>query len=203
MKIIAIGKNYVNDLSEMPSGKVTPIIFTKPDTTLLENNDDLVLPSFSKDVWYEAELAFRIGKKCKNATLENALTFIDAVTLSNDLTAKDVMAESKETKGPWALAKGFDGATPIAPFYPISDFPDVENINFSFEVNGVEVQSGNSGYMITKLSDLIVYVSAIMTLNVGDIILTGTPPLGIGKVNSGDFMVGYLEGKKVLETKAV
>lgn len=201
MKIIAIGKNYVNDLSEMPLEKVVPIIFTKPDTTLLEHNEDLVLPAFSDNVWYEAELAFRIGKTCKNATLQNALSFVDAVTLSNDLTAKDVMEKSRETKGPWALAKGFDGATPIAPFYPISEFPDVTNINFTFEVNGVEVQKGNSAYMITKLPELIVYVSAIMTLNVGDILLTGTPTLGPGKVNSGDIMIGYLEGKKVLETK--
>ena len=203
MKIIAIGKNYVNDLSEMPSEKVTPIVFTKPDSSLLEHNEDLVLPSFSNDVWYEAELAFRIGATCKNATVENALSFVDAVTLSNDLTAKDVMAVSRETKGPWALAKGFDGATPIAPFFPISDFPDVTNINFSFEMNGVEVQKGNSSYMITSVVDFIVYVSAIMTLNPGDILLTGTPPLGVGKINSGDIMIGYLEGKKVLETKAI
>ncbi|AIZ41685.1 fumarylacetoacetate hydrolase family protein [Cellulophaga baltica] len=201
MKIVAVGKNYVNELSEMPSEKVLPIVFTKPDTTLLENNEDLVLPSFSDDVWFEAELAFRIGKKCKAATAENALDFIDAVTLSNDLTAKDVLASSRETKGPWALAKGFDGATPIAPFYPIADFPDVTAINFSYEVNGVEVQRGNSSHMITNLVDFVVYVSSIMTLNPGDILLTGTPPKGVGKVNSGDVMIGYLEGKKVLETK--
>ena len=201
MKIVAVGKNYVNELSEMPSEKVMPIVFTKPDTTLLENNEDLVLPSFSNDVWFEAELAFRIGKKCKAATAENALDFIDAVTLSNDLTAKDVLASSRETKGPWALAKGFDGATPIAPFYPIADFPDVTDINFSYEVNGVEVQKGNSSHMITNLVDFVVYVSSIMTLNPGDILLTGTPPKGVGKVNSGDVMIGYLEGKKVLETK--
>ncbi|WP_282132075.1 fumarylacetoacetate hydrolase family protein [Cellulophaga baltica] len=201
MKIVAVGKNYVNELSEMPSEKVLPIVFTKPDTTLLENNEDLVLPSFSDDVWFEAELAFRIGKKCKAATAENALDFIDAVTLSNDLTAKDVLASSRETKGPWALAKGFDGATPIAPFYPIADFPDMTAINFSYEVNGVEVQRGNSSHMITNLVDFVVYVSSIMTLNPGDILLTGTPPKGVGKVNSGDVMIGYLEGKKVLETK--
>ncbi|KGK29538.1 fumarylacetoacetate hydrolase family protein [Cellulophaga sp. E6(2014)] len=201
MKIVAVGKNYVNELSEMPSEKVLPIVFTKPDTTLLENNEDLVLPSFSNDVWFEAELAFRIGKKCKAATAENALDFIDAVTLSNDLTAKDVLASSRETKGPWALAKGFDGATPIAPFYPIADFPDVTAINFSYEVNGVEVQRGNSSHMITNLVDFVVYVSSIMTLNPGDVLLTGTPPKGVGKVNSGDVMIGYLEGKKVLETK--
>lgn len=203
MKIIAIGKNYVNDLKEMPSEKGIPVVFTKPDSSLLEYDKDLVLPSFSNEVWYEAELAFRIGETCKNITSGNALSFVDAVTLCNDLTAKDIMATSRETKGPWALAKGFDGATPIGPFFPIANFPDVTNINFSFEVNGKEVQKGNSAYMITTLVDFIAYVSGIMTLNPGDILLTGTPPLGVGKINSGDIMIGYLEGKKVLETKAL
>ncbi|QWX84324.1 fumarylacetoacetate hydrolase family protein [Cellulophaga sp. HaHaR_3_176] len=203
MKIIAIGKNYVNDVSEKPSEKVTPVIFTKADSSLLENNNDLVMPSFSDDLWYEAELAFRIGKTCKNATVANALDFVDAVTLSNDITAKDVMAASRENKGPWALGKGFDGSTPIATFFPIADFSDVQNINFSFEVNGEEKQKGNSSLMITSLTDFIVYVSMFMTLNPGDILLSGTPAHGVGKINKGDVMVGYLEGKKVLETKAV
>lgn len=203
MKIIAVGKNYVNSLSEMPKEKVSPIVFTKPDTTLLAHNAPLALPSFSDDVWYEAELAFRIGKTCKNATQENAMSYVNGVTLANDLTAKDVLSASRETKGPWALSKAFDGATPIGSFFPIDNFPDVQNIGFSFKVNGVEKQKGNSRSMITTVADFIVYVSAIMTLNEGDILLTGTPPIGVGKVNRGDTMVGYLEGKKVLETKVL
>ena len=172
MKIVAIGKNYVNDLSELPEGEVIPMIFTKPDSSLLENDEDLELPVFSNDVWYEVELAFRIGKTCKNATVENALSFVDAVALSNDLTAKDVLKKSREpNKGPWALAKGFDGATPISKFLPITQFPNVQNINFS------------------------------MTLNPGDVLLSGTPAKGAGQVNSGDEMVGYLEGQKMFTTK--
>ncbi|MDE3743923.1 fumarylacetoacetate hydrolase family protein [Maribacter polysaccharolyticus] len=202
MKIIAIGKNYVNDLSELPEGEVEPMIFTKPDSSLLENDADLELPSFSNDVWYEVELAFRIGKTCKNATPENALSFVDAVALSNDLTAKDVLKKSREpNKGPWALAKGFDGATPISAFLPIEQFPDVQDIDFSLTLNGEEIQKGNSGLMITNVAKMIVYVSGIMTLNPGDILLTGTPAKGAGKVNSGDEMVGYLEGKKMFTTK--
>ncbi|WP_298506379.1 fumarylacetoacetate hydrolase family protein [uncultured Maribacter sp.] len=202
MKIIGIGKNYVSDLSEMPKGKVIPLIFTKPDSSLLENNADLELPAFSDDVWYEVELAFRIGKTCKNATLEDALLFVDAIALANDLTAKDVLKQSREpNKGPWALAKGFDGATPISKFLPISDFSDVKNINFSMTVNGIETQKGNSSLMITTLAELIVYVSNVMTLNSGDILLSGTPALGADKVNSGDEMLGYLEGEKMFHTK--
>ena len=202
MKIIAIGKNYVNDLSELPEGEVIPMIFTKPDSSLLENDEDLELPVFSNDVWYEVELAFRIGKTCKNATVENALSFVDAVALSNDLTAKDVLKKSREpNKGPWALAKGFDGATPISKFLPITQFPDVQNINFSMTVNGVETQKGNSRLMITSVAKMSAYVSGIMTLNPGDVLLSGTPAKGAGQVNSGDEMVGYLEGQKMFTTK--
>ncbi|MRX65213.1 fumarylacetoacetate hydrolase family protein [Maribacter luteus] len=202
MKIVAIGKNYVNDLSELPEGEVIPMIFTKPDSSLLENDEDLELPVFSNDVWYEVELAFRIGKTCKNATVENALSFVDAVALSNDLTAKDVLKKSREpNKGPWALAKGFDGATPISKFLPITQFPDVQNINFSMTVNGLETQKGNSRLMITSVAKMIAYVSGIMTLNPGDVLLSGTPAKGAGQVNSGDEMVGYLEGQKMFTTK--
>ncbi|MDV7140950.1 fumarylacetoacetate hydrolase family protein [Maribacter sp. TH_r10] len=202
MKIVAIGKNYVNNLSELPEGEVIPMIFTKPDSSLLENDEDLELPVFSNDVWYEVELAFRIGKTCKNATVENALSFVDAVALSNDLTAKDVLKKSREpNKGPWALAKGFDGATPISKFLPITQFPDVQNINFSMTVNGVETQKGNSRLMITSVAKMIAYVSGIMTLNPGDVLLSGTPAKGAGQVNSGDEMVGYLEGQKMFTTK--
>lgn len=202
MKIVAIGKNYVNDLSELPEGEVIPMIFTKPDSSLLENDEDLELPVFSNDVWYEVELAFRIGKTCKNATVENALSFVDAVALSNDLTAKDVLKKSREpNKGPWALAKGFDGATPISKFLPITQFPNVQNINFSMTVNGVETQKGNSRLMITSVAKMIAYVSGIMTLNPGDVLLSGTPAKGAGQVNSGDEMVGYLEGQKMFTTK--
>lgn len=202
MKIIGIGKNYVNDLSDMPKGEVVPLIFTKPDSSLLENDEDLELPAFSNNVWYEVELAFRIGKVCKNTTEAGALSYVDALALSNDLTAKDVLKQSREpNKGPWALAKGFDGATPISKFLPIADFPDVTNINFKLQVNGEDRQIGNSSLMITSLEKLISYVSGIMTLNPGDILLSGTPAKGVAKIDSGDVMVGYLEGKQMFQTK--
>ena len=200
MKIIGIGKNYVNDLADMPTD-VTPMIFTKPDSSLLENDADLELPSVSNEVWYEIELAVRIGKVGKGISKENAMSHVDAIALANDLTAKDVLKKSRETKGPWALAKGFDGATPISTFKPISDFPDFNNINFSLEINGEKSQNGNSSLMITKLDDLIHYISQFMTLNPGDILLTGTPASGVDIVQSGDHMVGFLEGEKVMETK--
>ena len=202
MKIVGIGKNYVSDLSEKPIGEIVPLIFTKPDTSLLENDEDLGLPAFSNDVWYEVELAFRIGKVCKKTTEKDALNYIDAIALANDLTAKDVLKQSREpNKGPWALAKGFDGATPISKFLPITDFPDIANINFKLQVNGEDRQIGHSSLMITSLAKLISYVSGIMTLNPGDILLSGTPAKGVAKINSGDLMVGFLEGKQMFKTQ--
>lgn len=204
MKIIGIGKNYVNEASELPTEAVVPVIFTKPDSSLLENNEDLQLPAVSNDVWYEIEIAFRIGKKGKDIKAEDALQHVDALALANDLTAKDVLAKSRDPKkGPWALAKGFDGATPISAFKPIDAFADVKNINFSLTVDGEERQKGNTSLMITPLDQLIAYVSSFMTLNPGDILLTGTPAKGAAQIQSGELMVGYLEGEKMLETQVL
>lgn len=204
MKIIGIGKNYVNNISELPEGEVLPMIFTKADTTLLEDDKDLFLPAISDNVWYEIEIAIRVGKTCKNVKADDALGYIDAIALANDLTAKDVLKKSREgNKGPWALAKGFDGATPIAKFINISEFPDISNINFSLNVNGEERQVGNTSLMITSIPKFIEYVSSYMTLNPGDVLLTGTPASGVAKLDSGDLMEGYLEGKKVMTTKVI
>lgn len=200
MKIVGIGKNYVNELSELPSEKGMPVIFTKPESSLLPSGETLSLPAISDNVWYEIELAFRIGKTCKDVKKEDAIEYVDGITLANDLTAKDVLSASREGKGPWALAKGFDGATPMADFLPIADFSDISNINFSLEVNGEERQKGHSSLMIYSLGEVIEVVSSFMTLEPGDIILSGTPAHGVAKIESGDHMVGYLEGKKLLET---
>lgn len=202
MKIIGIGSNYVTDVADLPQGATTPLIFTKPDSSLLTSGSNLTLPSISKDVWYEIEIAFRIGKEGKNIKEENALEYVDALTLANDLTAKDVLEKSRETiKGPWALAKGFDGATPVGEFISITKFKDIHDINFSMNVNGEEVQRGNTSMMITKPSQLIAYVSMFMTLQLGDILLTGTPSKGAGKIYNGDLMEGYLEGELLLSTQ--
>ncbi len=200
MKIIGIGKNYVKEMADMPKEQVTPVIFLKADSTLLENNADFLFPAFSQEVGYELELALRIGKTAKNVSEADAMSYVDGIGLANDLTASDMLAKSRETKGPWALAKGFDGATPISAFQPISTIKDIHNVNFTLEMNGEIVQVGNSSLMITTPERMIAYVSSVMTLNPGDILLTGTPAIGAGKLKDGDKMIGYLEGVKLLET---
>ncbi|WP_053991053.1 fumarylacetoacetate hydrolase family protein [Mangrovimonas sp. TPBH4] len=200
MKIIGIGKNYVSDLSEMPSEKGMPVIFTKPESSILKSGETLHLPKVSNEVWYEIELAFRIGKTCKSVSSEEAIDYIEGLTLANDLTAKDVLAASRESKGPWALAKGFDGATPLGEFVSMDGFQDLANINFTLEINGEVLQTGHSSLMIYSLGEVVEVVSSFMTLEPGDVILTGTPAKGVGLVKSGDHMVAFLEGVKTLET---
>jgi fumarylpyruvate hydrolase len=119
--------------------------------------------------------------------------------LAIDFTAKDVLDESRETKGPWALAKAFDGATPISDFVEISKFPKIDGIRFDLNFNGEKVQTGNSSLMIFTLAEIIAYVSSFMTLNPGDIILSGTPAHGTGKVKMGDRLTGFLEGENLID----
>ncbi|SMD32253.1 2-keto-4-pentenoate hydratase/2-oxohepta-3-ene-1,7-dioic acid hydratase (catechol pathway) [Reichenbachiella faecimaris] len=196
MTIVGIGKNYVNTLKEMPSPKWQPIIFTKPETTLLMDGAPFEIPAISNEVAYEVELAYRISKKGKNISEANALSHVDAVAVSIDFTAKDVLAKSRENKGPWALAKGFDGATPISDFFPLTQFED--EINFALDLNGKRVQTGNSSLMVYQLPEIIAHVSQFMTLNPGDILLSGTPAHGVGLVKPGDQLLLTLEGENKL-----
>lgn len=197
MIIVGIGKNYVNSPEEMPSPKWAPIIFTKPETTLLTGNAPFEIPAVSNEVAYEVELAYRISKSGKNISEAAAMSHVDAAAVAIDFTAKDVLAKSRENKGPWALAKGFDGATPISDFLPLSQFGD--EINFALDLNGERVQTGKSSLMVYNLPQIIAHVSQFMTLNPGDIILSGTPAHGVGLVKAGDKLRATLEGENKLE----
>lgn len=197
MTIVGIGKNYVNTPEEMPSPKWAPIIFTKPETTLLKNNAPFEIPSVSNEVAYEVELAFKISKAGKNISEVDALSYVDAVAVCIDFTAKDVLKASRENKGPWALAKGFDGATPISDFVSLDQFEG--DINFALDLNGERLQTGNSSLMVYTLPQIIAHISQFMTLNPGDIILSGTPAHGVGLVKTGDKLLATLEGDNKLE----
>lgn len=199
MIIIGIGKNYVNSQEELPNPRPEPVIFTKPETSLLINNQPFEIPAISNQIAYEVELAFRVCKAGKNIKKEEAHGFVDAIAVAIDFTAKDVLNKSRENKGPWALAKGFDGATPISGFKKLDEMTDMANINFALDINGERVQTGNSSLMINPLAEFIEYVSKYMTLNPGDILLTGTPAHGVGNVQSGDKLVASLEGEVLLD----
>ena len=152
---------------------------------------------------YEVELVIKIGKSAKDVTIEDANAYISEIGIGIDYTAKDVLTASREKKQPWALAKGFDGASPVSSFKPISDFPELDNINFDLVVNGDKKQVGNTGYIIYTFAEIISFVSSFMTLNPGDLIFTGTPALGAGESFKGDHLQASIEGELLLDFKVI
>lgn len=204
MKIIGIGKNYVNDKSEISGLKTGhQLIFVKAESTLVTDNKDIVFPKITNQLIFEVELVAKIGKQGKDISESDAASYISEIGIGIDYTAKDVLGASRENKGPWALAKGFDGASPVNGFKPISNFSDINNINFSLDINGKEIQAGNTSNMIYNFSEIIAYVSKYMTLEPGDLIFTGTPASGAGQNFKDDHLQASIEGELLLDFKLV
>ncbi|WP_111309822.1 fumarylacetoacetate hydrolase family protein [Confluentibacter sediminis] len=204
MKIIGIGKNYVSDKTEISTLKTGfQTIFLKADTTLVTGNKDVLFPSITKELIYEVELVIKIGKQGKDIALKDANSYISDIGVGIDYTAKDVLTASRNEKGPWALAKGFDGASPVSSFKPVSDFPDLNNINFDLVINGEQKQVGNTALMIYNFSEIITFVSLYMTLMPGDLIFTGTPAIGAGSTFKGDHLQASIEGDLLLDFKMI
>lgn len=202
MKIIGIGKNYVSDKSEINALKTgDQLIFLKAESTLVTNNKNIPFPSITNELVYEVELVVKISKKGKDISVEDAISYISGIAVGIDFTAKDILTSSRANKGPWALAKGFDGASPISKFKPISNFKNLNDINFDLRVNDEEKQVGNTNYMIYNFAEIIAYVSKYMTLEPDDIIFTGTPALGAGLNFKGDHLQGSIQGELLLDFK--
>ncbi|SFR74516.1 fumarylacetoacetate hydrolase family protein [Maribacter stanieri] len=204
MKIIGIGKNYVVDKSEIDDLKNdVQLIFTKPDSSLVTDSKDVVFPPITSQLIYEVELVVKIGKTAKNVSIADANSYISEIGIGIDYTAKDVLTANRDKKGPWALAKGFDGASPISGFKPVSEYPELDNINFDLVINGEKKQVGNTGYIIYNFAEIISFVSSFMTLNPGDIIFTGTPAIGAGETFKGDHLQASIEGELLLDFKMI
>lgn len=200
MKIICIGRNYADHIAELHNETpAAPVIFLKPETALVQRGQPFFYPNFSTDVHYELELVLRISKNGRHVDPAFAPTYFDAIGLGLDFTARDLQNDLKKKGLPWELAKAFDGSAPISPvFKPVTDFPDLANINFRLDVNGETRQTGNSGLMLHPFAQIIGFVSRYITLKQGDLLFTGTPA-GVGPVRVGDQLTGFLEGEKLLE----
>ncbi len=199
MKIIAIGRNYVAHIEELNNEKPTePVVFTKPDTAILRNNEAFYYPDYSKDIHHEVEILLKINKEGKYIGEDFAGDYFDEIGIGIDFTARDLQAKAKEKGLPWALAKGFNGSAPISNFVSKSNFKNIKNLNFNLKVNGVQKQSGNTSLMIYSFEYILAYVSQFMTLKKGDIIFTGTPS-GVGPVQIGDRLEAFLENEKMLD----
>ncbi|WP_164109378.1 MULTISPECIES: fumarylacetoacetate hydrolase family protein [Sphingobacterium] len=200
MKIIAVGRNYVNHAKELNNPVPDqPVIFLKPDTAVLKDNKDFYIPEFSKDIHYECEIVVRICNEGKHVSKKFAHKYYDAVGLGIDFTARDLQSQLK-TKGlPWELAKAFDHSAVVSPLIPKENFTDINAIPFSLTKNGQTVQSGNTSDMIFDIDSLISFISAYITLRKGDLIYTGTP-VGVGPVAIGDKLEGFIADKLMFTT---
>lgn len=200
MKIFCIGRNYAEHAKELNNPvPERPLIFMKPPSAILSKGKDFYVPEFSKDVHYEAELVIKICKNGKYVAKRFVQDYYKEITLGIDITARDLQNELKAKGHPWEIAKGFDGSAILGDFMPISKF-DLSNTNFSLKKNGEEVQRGNSSDMIFTIDDIIVYLSQFFRLQMGDLIYTGTPA-GVGPMIIGDHFEGFVEEKKVFDTK--
>lgn len=199
MKIICIGRNYVDHISELNNEKPSePVIFMKADSSVLLKKFPFVIPEFTNDVHHEVELLVKINRVGKYIDAKFAHKYYDEIGLGIDFTARDLQSELKAKGLPWEKSKAFDGSAVIGDFLPINTFSSLENINFELRKNGESVQQGNSGLMLWKIDELIAYVSQFFTLKKGDIIFTGTPK-GVAKVVTGDLLEGYIEEKKMFK----
>jgi acylpyruvate hydrolase len=201
MKILAIGRNFSDHIKELNNEPPEePVIFSKPDTALLKNNAPFYMPDFSSNIQYEVELIIKIHKEGKGIDEKFAHKYFNEIGIGIDFTARDLQQKAKEKGLPWTLAKGFNGSAPISDFLSITEFPDLNNINFSLHVNGEKKQSGNTKMMLFNFSAIISYISKFITLKKGDIIFTGTPA-GVDKIKIGDTLEAYIEHKKLLEVE--
>jgi 2-keto-4-pentenoate hydratase/2-oxohepta-3-ene-1,7-dioic acid hydratase in catechol pathway len=198
MKIFCVGRNYAEHAKELQNAVPSqPVIFCKPDTALLRNNDDFYLPDFSTDVHHEVELVLRICKNGKHIEEKFARKYYDQITVGIDFTARDIQQQQKEKGLPWEIAKAFDGSAPLGEMIDIASLKNPENITFTLHKNNQPVQNGQTLDMLFSFDRIISYLSRYFTLKTGDLIYTGTPS-GVGPVQAGDVLEARLENRLLL-----
>jgi 2-keto-4-pentenoate hydratase/2-oxohepta-3-ene-1,7-dioic acid hydratase in catechol pathway len=199
MKIICIGLNYRHHAGEMNRPvPVEPVVFLKPDSSLLKNNKPFFLPGFSSNIHYEVEVVIKICRLGKSISTRFACRYYDEVTVGIDITARDIQSRLFSENLSWELSKGFDGAAPVGRFIPVSGIADMRNLDFRLEINGKVVQRSNTSDMIFGFDEIVAYVSQFFTLKTGDLIFTGTPS-GVGPLKGGDNLVAYLGDEPLLD----
>ncbi|OFY67805.1 MAG: 2-hydroxyhepta-2,4-diene-1,7-dioate isomerase [Bacteroidetes bacterium RBG_13_43_22] len=199
MKVICIGLNYRRHAMEMGRPlPAEPIVFLKPDSSILKNNKPFFLPGFSTMIQYEAEVVIKISKLGKGISPKFAHRYFNELTIGIDITARDIQNRNSAAGLPWELSKCFDGAAPLGKFIPVSSAGDLKNLDFRLEINDKIVQQGNTSDMIFGLNEIIAYVSRFFTLKTGDLIFTGTPS-GVGPLRKNDNLVAFLGDEPVLD----
>lgn len=197
-KVVAVGKNYIDHAEETDSlVPEEPLIFLKPATSVVGPNAPVVLPKISEMIHHEAELAMVIGRVARNVRAEDASAYVFGYTAANDVTARDLQRRD----GQWTRAKGFDTFCPLGPAIE-TELDPLERLAVIGRVNGEVRQAGFTADMVFGGAEILEFVTQVMTLLPGDVILTGTPS-GVGKVESGDLMEVEIDGIGVLANRAV
>ena len=197
MKLICIGRNYAKHIEELQNERPDePVVFLKPDSSILLKQHPFVIPEFSSDIHHEIELIVKISKVGKYIEPKFAHKYYEEISVGIDFTARDVQQTLKDKGLPWEKAKAFDGSAVIGSFISKKVFSSLESINFELTNNGKTVQKGNSSLMLWKIDELIAHVSQYFTLKIGDIIFTGTPE-GVAVVQPNDVLEGFVENNKV------
>lgn len=198
MKIICIGRNYVDHAKELNNPvPEKPVFFMKPSTALLLPHNPFYYPDFSTDIHYETELVLKINKNGKCIDKEFAPDYYQEIGVGIDFTARDLQNECKKKGLPWEIAKAFDSSAPVGRFLDKDTFADLNNIAFGLKINGETRQEGNSRDMIFSFDTIIAYVSQFVTLRQGDLIFTGTPA-GVGPTAIDDHFEVFIGDEKLL-----
>ena len=201
MKLICIGRNYAQHISELKSEKPSePVVFLKPDTAILLKKQPFFIPDFSNKVHHEVEVLVKINRVGKYIDSKFAHKYYEQIGLGIDFTARDLQQELKGKGLPWEKSKAFDGSAVIGKWVSKSNYENVNNIPFSLFKNNQVVQSSTTKDMLWGIDEIIAYVSQYFTLKIGDIIFTGTPS-GVSKVQSNDSLKGYIGEEEFFSIK--
>tara|TARA_X000001036_G_C20670566_1_gene802332 strand:+ start:715 stop:1326 length:612 start_codon:yes stop_codon:yes gene_type:complete len=201
LKIICIGRNYVSHVKEFKNKlPKNPIIFLKPDTSIIKKNDPFFIPSFSNYIDHEVELIVKINRIGKHIQREFSHKYYQEISLGIDFTARKLQNELKKDGLPWEKSKAFDGSALIGKWISKENFSNLKSINFELFKNKKSIQKENTSRMIWDIDSIISYCSTYFTLKIGDIIFTGTPK-GVSSIIKDDLLEGFIEGKEVFSIK--
>ena len=191
-KLVCLARSYKKHAQEMHTSVTeNPLLFLKPASSVIFNGESIIIPKMSKCLHHEVELGVVIDKKCKNVKQKDALNFVLGYCVALDITARDIQDEAKKFGWPWSIAKGFDTFAPISEIVVKEKVQDPNNLDLLLKINGITKQNSNTKYMIYSVEKIIEFISSIMTLEVGDLILTGTPE-GVGEIVKGDILEAKL-----------
>lgn len=203
MKIFCVGRNYADHAKELNNAVPDePVIFMKPKNALLQSHTPFYYPEFTNELHYECEIVLRVCKNGKYIQDRHAGKYYDAITTGIDFTARDIQNDLKSKGLPWERAKAWDNSAVVGTWIPVTELKNKYDINFSLQKNKEQVQKGNTKDMIFAFDEIVSFISNYFSINIGDLIFTGTPA-GVGEAVVGDVLEGFVDEKNLfsLEVK--